>query len=319
MSFRSASLIALGALALGSTTAFAGVVNVTSYEMNNGNGATQFTTPTGAQNYFDWTYTKTGEGAPTANASKNGSNLLVPTGNSPKEALLSGGTGILTDGTKSSVNYSMVTSPNGVISGYAGFSEPLNGPAHYVGWKYQDPTILFHLAPDQMVNQISLYVASSSSGGLVGAPGNVILTLDGNEVLPSSYSIAPYEDSLSTIGASVITITLNQALSSNSVFGLQLMRGPLLADGIAYDTNHVSGPLAGSVCDPTCFVDSVSGFYDNAVVGNNGLGYQPWIMLSEVEFTAAVPEPSTWIMMIAGFAGLGFMAYRRRKTAALAA
>jgi hypothetical protein len=27
---------------------------------------------------------------------------------------------------------------------------------------------------------------------------------------------------------------------------------------------------------------------------------------------AAVPEPSTWAMMIAGFAGVGFMAYRRR-------
>ena len=27
---------------------------------------------------------------------------------------------------------------------------------------------------------------------------------------------------------------------------------------------------------------------------------------------AAVPEPSTWAMMILGFAGIGFMAYRRR-------
>jgi hypothetical protein len=26
----------------------------------------------------------------------------------------------------------------------------------------------------------------------------------------------------------------------------------------------------------------------------------------------AVPEPSTWAMMILGFAGVGFMAYRRR-------
>ncbi|MCK1518460.1 PEPxxWA-CTERM sorting domain-containing protein [Bradyrhizobium sp. 190] len=34
-------------------------------------------------------------------------------------------------------------------------------------------------------------------------------------------------------------------------------------------------------------------------------------MLSEVEFTAAVPEPSTWIMMLLGFAGLGFGMYRR--------
>jgi PEP-CTERM motif len=31
--------------------------------------------------------------------------------------------------------------------------------------------------------------------------------------------------------------------------------------------------------------------------------------------TAAVPEPSTWAMMILGFFGLGFMAYRRKGTA----
>jgi len=38
-----------------------------------------------------------------------------------------------------------------------------------------------------------------------------------------------------------------------------------------------------------------------------------------LDVTAAVPEPSTWAMMILGFAGVGFMTYRRRKTAALAA
>lgn len=34
---------------------------------------------------------------------------------------------------------------------------------------------------------------------------------------------------------------------------------------------------------------------------------------------SAVPEPSTWAMMILGFAGLGFTAYRRRNSAMLAA
>jgi hypothetical protein len=35
--------------------------------------------------------------------------------------------------------------------------------------------------------------------------------------------------------------------------------------------------------------------------------------------TAAVPEPSTWAMMILGFAGLGFMAYRRKSKPAMMA
>jgi PEP-CTERM motif-containing protein len=34
---------------------------------------------------------------------------------------------------------------------------------------------------------------------------------------------------------------------------------------------------------------------------------------------AAVPEPSTWAMMILGFIGVGYMTYRRRKGAALSA
>jgi len=34
---------------------------------------------------------------------------------------------------------------------------------------------------------------------------------------------------------------------------------------------------------------------------------------------AAVPEPSTWAMLMLGFAGVGFMAYRRKSVAALVA
>jgi hypothetical protein len=33
----------------------------------------------------------------------------------------------------------------------------------------------------------------------------------------------------------------------------------------------------------------------------------------------AVPEPSTWAMMILGFAGIGFIAYRRKQTMMLTA
>jgi hypothetical protein len=35
--------------------------------------------------------------------------------------------------------------------------------------------------------------------------------------------------------------------------------------------------------------------------------------------TAAVPEPSTWAMMLLGFAGVGFVAFRRKRKAALIA
>jgi hypothetical protein len=41
--------------------------------------------------------------------------------------------------------------------------------------------------------------------------------------------------------------------------------------------------------------------------------------IGSVTISAAVPEASTWAMMILGFAGVGLMTYRRRKTVAFAA
>jgi hypothetical protein len=35
--------------------------------------------------------------------------------------------------------------------------------------------------------------------------------------------------------------------------------------------------------------------------------------------TSAVPEPPTWTMLMLGFAGIGFMAYRRKSKPALMA
>lgn len=37
----------------------------------------------------------------------------------------------------------------------------------------------------------------------------------------------------------------------------------------------------------------------------------------EITVTSAVPEPATWAMMLLGFSGVGFLAYRRRSGAAI--
>lgn len=44
----------------------------------------------------------------------------------------------------------------------------------------------------------------------------------------------------------------------------------------------------------------------------------PFALLDGVSLTGGVPEPSTWALMISGFAGLGFAAYRRTKKSASA-
>jgi hypothetical protein len=62
--------------------------------------------------------------------------------------------------------------------------------------------------------------------------------------------------------------------------------------------------------------------YTGIVLGNEGvgIGFETITPATNViGIASAVPEPSTWAMMILGFAGVGFMTYRRRKNAALAA
>jgi hypothetical protein len=64
-----------------------------------------------------------------------------------------------------------------------------------------------------------------------------------------------------------------------------------------------------------------SGIVDLQFNNNNG-GNSWYFAVQELTYTSsvsAVPEPSTWAMMLLGFAGLGFMAYRRKSKPALMA
>ncbi|KIU49588.1 MULTISPECIES: PEP-CTERM sorting domain-containing protein [Bradyrhizobium] len=325
MSLKSCLLVSCVALAFGTTSASAGLVPVTSYDMNNGNGATQFT---GGNNYFDFSYTNSTTHTVDPNASKNGSNQAVPNNAAPKDAPLSGGTGILTDGTIATQVYSLVTSSTGTIA-----SGPFAGqPTQYVGWKYQDPTIIFHLTPGQSVSSINIFAAANNPAigdlnGLVAAPTAVKMLVNG--VLVSTTF------SMTSVNANTAEITLTGfgSISSDSIFSLQFFRGPLQQDGIDYYNNHVKGynpanPYDSSNCVGFCDPDSgpySSGFRTEAALGQTGnllpgSGLEPWILLSEVQFfSTAVPEPSTWIMMIAGFAALGFVSWKRKARPALAA
>lgn len=54
---------------------------------------------------------------------------------------------------------------------------------------------------------------------------------------------------------------------------------------------------------------------------NDALEFNPGIyaLAFRLDATSAVPEPSTWAMMMLGFASLGFMAYRRKDKLPLSA
>ena len=62
-----------------------------------------------------------------------------------------------------------------------------------------------------------------------------------------------------------------------------------------------------------------------SVLGSGGYDGSTWYnpeggistLQITADFTAPVPEPSTWAMMILGFAGVGFLAYRRKARSGL--
>jgi hypothetical protein len=88
-------------------------------------------------------------------------------------------------------------------------------------------------------------------------------------------------------------------------------------------SNHFAGPIdfdiAGvSVSD---FVVNSNGFFAVAdVLGPKGTGEAGGKIgtLLTIGTTSAVPEPSTWAMLLIGFAGLGFAGYRKARSAGTA-
>lgn len=100
-----------------------------------------------------------------------------------------------------------------------------------------------------------------------------------------------------TYVALISTAGLNQ--SGNALVGTCLTFG---------GCNSNSIPNLGQLVTGTTYADGVLWRSNNAFDAT-----------FSVTVTSAVPEPSTWAMLILGFAGVGYLAYRRRNGAPLMA
>jgi hypothetical protein len=94
-----------------------------------------------------------------------------------------------------------------------------------------------------------------------------------------------------------------------------------------FDSTHTlvlsdtfAGVLAGFAASTLDLTALGPGDYSLVLTGNSirGVVYDISLAIGGTP-VVGIPEPSTWAMMILGFAGVGFMTYRRRKVAALAA
>jgi hypothetical protein len=99
-------------------------------------------------------------------------------------------------------------------------------------------------------------------------------------------------------------VASNNPLLNNFVFSNAISTGGLADSEYFYIIQPwTNGPATVAAqfafgTDPNTYIDLYNGQY---VPGN-------WSL------TAAVPEPATWAMMIVGFFGVGFMAYRRKNS-----
>jgi hypothetical protein len=86
-----------------------------------------------------------------------------------------------------------------------------------------------------------------------------------------------------------------------------ILAGNTLVDN-APETNNATDPVAPG---------TYSGTFNLYYVEGNGAPAVLDVNLRTENLTTDVPEPSTWAMMILGFFGVGFMAYRRKSKVAL--
>lgn len=87
-----------------------------------------------------------------------------------------------------------------------------------------------------------------------------------------------------------------------------------------FGTSQNSFQLNGNTYELTIAPVVISRFVDLSTNGSDDAGPVTENILGTFTLlTAAVPEPSTWAMMILGFAAVGVMAHRRRNQSAAAA
>ena len=166
----------------------------------------------------------------------------------------------------------------------------------------------------------------TASAGAPDGPGPLIDSVEGPGALGVSW--------FSGCGSCGITFTFDKTVLGN----LPTNVGIVWTDGDgpnrtfqAFDQN---GALIGTIVDPSQKFFSTGGDDDpsnyrffgatnpdgisSIFIANDGGG----IEVDDLQFgflSSGVPEPSTWAMMLLGFAGIGFMAYRLKSKPALMA
>jgi hypothetical protein len=164
-------------------------------------------------------------------------------------------------------------------------------------------------------NNIVSWIGPTNPFGVTASPGggNYFLDLSGYHNGDPSGGVQ--QTIATTIGASYL---LTFYLGSDPAYGIP--------DGLLATAGSASQSFATTGIDPNNWefeqlaFTATSSSTTISLLGNLGQNYVGLDDVSVVQTSVgSVPEPSTWAMMILGFAGVGFMAYRRKSKPALMA
>jgi hypothetical protein len=196
-----------------------------------------------------------------------------------------------------------IAKANLIVNG--GFEQPVLG----TGVFFQNETTSFlgwTVAPNNVdiVNPTVGWGAPAAEGNQVldlvgyGATGGIASTSFATTIGTKYFFGFAYANNLGFPGASASYNVFDA--SNNSLLG-----------GTVSHSTSVTGNLNWNFVTSSFVADSTtSNLQFTEILGGNNAG----ILLDAVE-VSAVPEPSTWAMMILGFLGVGFMAYRRNNKA----
>ena len=160
--------------------------------------------------------------------------------------------------------------------------------------------------------------ASGSLDGILFTNATVVLTMTNNTTNvtggPSFFENVG-TTTVSVGGGSAVTFSDPIQVFSNqssTAVGFEDLSSDDILDSVSasfasYDLKTSIGPIVGSSeFDPSSSFPTTGGAFVLTSVGESA---------TFTSATSAIPEPSTWAMMLIGFAGLGYAGYRRARAA----
>lgn len=153
-----------------------------------------------------------------------------------------------------------------------------------------------------------------------------ILTFDASGLFEEGYTLGgtlTIDNTLGTVVNSDLTISGAPSLPSPDSFTSILAAQPIAYNGGLFDLNvqDSSGNIFSSGLTAPTLVGFTGGAFCSDQTSNicgsaledfsNGFSLH-YLQSGTLSLTAAVPEPSTWAMLILGFCGLGVMAHGKK-------